>query len=126
MGQDEEAREIEEFEEDLQVAQMAWHNQCLAMVIEANYDPWLSDTLLFSTKINQSGLMDISLVEQLPYVGPDEQMRNCAADQVMFLHMKPVPGSDTVAPGSLLSICHADGEIQNIPLFKTVSCKLTY
>ena len=122
MGPDEEAREITEFEDDLQVAQMAWHNQCLAMVIEANYDPWLSDTLLFSTKINQSGLMDIALVEQLP----DEQMRNCVASQVMFLHMKPVPGSDTVAPGSLLSIYHADGEIQNIPLFNTVSCKLTY
>ena len=108
MGPDEEAREIEEFEGD--VLQMAWHNQRLAVAVEG-----LSDTLLYSTQINQSGLMDIELVGQLPGAG-----------HAMFLHMKQVPGSDTIAPGSLLSIVHEDGEIQNIPLFYKVSSKLSY
>ena len=84
---------------------MAWHNQRLAVAVEG-----YSETLLYSTQMNQSGLMDIELVGQLPGSG-----------HATFLHMKPVPGSDTLAPGSLLSIVHEDGEIQNIPLFYKVT-----
>lgn len=102
MGPDEVAREIEFF--DGEIIQMAWHNQRLAVSVQGH-----DNCFLYSTQVNQAGLMDIELVGELPGPSP-----------ATFIHMKPSPPKD-VGPGTLLSLVHEDGEIQNIPLFYKTS-----
>ena len=55
MGPDEVAREIEIFDGD--IIQMAWHNQRLAVSVKGH-----ENCFLYSTQVNQAGLMDIELV----------------------------------------------------------------
>lgn len=102
MGPDEVAREIEVY--DGEIIQMAWHNQRLAVSVQGH-----DNCFLYSTQVNQAGLMDIELVGELPGPSP-----------ATFIHMKPSPPKD-VGPGTLLSLVHEDGEIQNIPLFYKTS-----